>query len=556
MRNLATFHAALLAILFNPTSYVYAIDIAALAEQWSGSVMLVTNTTTNSEKHLGTAFVVESSGLLVTNFHVIENAENITIKSANGSEFRDAKVLAIDKIHDLAVLSVEANGLRAVKLAGGDKVKIGSDVVVIGNPRGLEQTVTEGIVSATRKVDERDVIQISAPISPGSSGSPVFGETGEVIGVATFKRVDGEALNFAIPIRHVAALIESANRNPDARPNITSEESIFAESGTNPESTKQDAELSASQLFKEIKSHESKRDYFPMLSEAKKAVDQFPESALAHRMLSDAFFYTKLNNEAVDHAIEAIKLNSDSPRGWNNLAILYNRIGDEAMVRKVYGHALKIAPSDAKLLIEYSDLIREESPELAYSGILQAKRVIEDGSGVDLETVVYNLERQTVEVLNRMGKKDDAFAAAKTFKEKAPNNAENWLTYAYAAAAVGRTAEVQPSIVEASRLDETLKYDPGPYAFLGEIKVLEKDFHSAISFFYKALAIDPNHLGALEGAVYARLDEAYEIDRLEDNVKTEMLTNIRKINSVDPELAEEILEDVSEELAESGIQFP
>lgn len=518
--------------------------------------MLVKNTTTSGENHLGTAFVVDPKGLLVTNFHVIENAGDISIKSANGGEFRDAKVLAIDKVHDLAVLSIEARELPAVSRTEDEKVKIGSAVVVIGNPKGLEQTVTEGIVSAARVVDGRDVIQISAPISSGSSGSPVFSGTGEVVGVATFKIVDGEALNFAIPIRHVNPLIESAKNNPEARPSLSSDESIFTESGSDPESKKQDAALSGSQLFKDIKTNESKGGYFPMLSLAKEAVEKHPKSALAHRLLSDALFYTELNNEAVDHAITAIRLDSENPRGWNNLAILSNRAGDAEMVRKIYGHALKISPNDAKLLIEYSALISEDSPELAYSGLLHATKVILDGSGVDLETRTYNLERQTVETLNRMGRKEDAYAAAKAFKESAPNNANSWLTYAFAAAAVGQTSEVQPSLVEANRLDNTLQHRPELFAFLGEIKVLEEDFNSAITFFHKALSIDPNHLDALEGVIYARIDEAYKIGRLEDHIRTEMLTNIQKINSGDSKLAKEILDDVSDELAESGIQFP
>ena len=145
--------SAFFILIGNATTSTHAIDIAALVEQWSGSVMLVKNSATNGEKRLGTAFVVQADGLLVTNFHVIENAEDITIKSAKGGEYRNAKVVAIDKIHDLAVLSVEANGLHPVKFGDAAKMKIGSDVIVIGNPAGLEQTVTEGIVSATRKVD-------------------------------------------------------------------------------------------------------------------------------------------------------------------------------------------------------------------------------------------------------------------------------------------------------------------------------------------------------------------------------------------------------------------
>ena len=226
------------------------------------------------------------------------------------------------------------------------------------------------------------------------------------------------------------------------------------------------------------------------------------------------------------------------------------------MERKVYAHAVKIAPNDAKILLEYSELISEESPGLAYSAILQAKRVILDESGVDLETATYCLEWQTIDALLRLGEKEAAFEAAKAFREKSPKNPVSWINYAYTAYYADHVSEVQPSIVEASKLDKSLERDPDLHALLGDVKVEDGDFHSAVSFFYKALAIDPNHLDALEGLIYARIDEAYSINRLEDKIKAEMLENLRKIGAADPKLAKEILNDVSDELAEFGIRFP
>src|SRR6185437_8272857 len=142
---------------------------------------------------------------------VIDNAFRAEVHSYNGSVYPVRGVIAVDAEGDLALLRVEAppNQVRPLLL---DKTspQEGESVVVIGNPFGLEGSVTNGIVSAVRDIPTFGrIIQITAPISPGSSGSPVVNMRGEVIGVATLQITGGQSVNFAIPSERIAQLDRS-----------------------------------------------------------------------------------------------------------------------------------------------------------------------------------------------------------------------------------------------------------------------------------------------------------------------------------------------------------
>jgi S1-C subfamily serine protease len=145
----------------------------------------------------GTGFFISADGDLVTNRHVIEEAATVTAETASGASYQCEGVLAQPKDLDLVVLKFKAKGVEKLVFGDASKISEGQKVVVIGNPEGLEGTISEGIIAAVR--DNPRLIQITAPISPGSSGSPVLNEIGEVIGIATLAFKEGQNLNFAIP---------------------------------------------------------------------------------------------------------------------------------------------------------------------------------------------------------------------------------------------------------------------------------------------------------------------------------------------------------------------
>jgi hypothetical protein len=156
----------------------------------------------------GTGFFITADGVAVTNYHVIRGASSLTAMTNDGAFFAFESVLYAPPGVDLAILKFAAHDAHWLKLGRSDTAAEGQRVLVIGNPNGLQGTVSDGLIAAFR--EDRSLIQITAPISPGSSGSPVLDETRQVIGVATLMEVDGQNLNFAIPLETVKDAIASA----------------------------------------------------------------------------------------------------------------------------------------------------------------------------------------------------------------------------------------------------------------------------------------------------------------------------------------------------------
>jgi len=155
---------------------------------------------------LGSGFIISADGYVMTNAHVVEAADEITVKLSDKREYK-AKVIGADRRTDIALLKIEASGLPAVKFGDPNKLKVGEWVVAIGSPFGFENTVTAGIVSAKgRSLPQENFvpfIQTDAAVNPGNSGGPLFNLRGEVVGINSqiYSRTGGfMGLSFAIPI--------------------------------------------------------------------------------------------------------------------------------------------------------------------------------------------------------------------------------------------------------------------------------------------------------------------------------------------------------------------
>ncbi len=161
---------------------------------------------------VGTGFIVSSDGHIATNLHVIAGSSSVKVKLLDGSEHQVTRVIAADYKRDLAIIAIEATGLPTLRIGNSDEVNAGDRVIAIGNPLGfLDYTVSDGLISSIRPLDENvTLLQISAPISQGSSGGPLFNPYGEVIGVAvgiTDPKTGGQNLNFGIPSNYLKPLL-------------------------------------------------------------------------------------------------------------------------------------------------------------------------------------------------------------------------------------------------------------------------------------------------------------------------------------------------------------
>jgi S1-C subfamily serine protease len=187
-------------------------DIPAISKAANGAIVsIVMSDKDHKPLAQGSGFVVSQDGIIVTNYHVIAQGTSAVIKLPDGAFYAVDGVLASDKARDIAVIKAHGQNFRTLTLGNSDRVQVGEEVVAIGNPLSLESTVSNGIVSGIRAVEEdgSNYLQITAPISPGSSGGPLFNMAGEVVGITTMYLKGGENLNFAVPINQAKPLLHN-----------------------------------------------------------------------------------------------------------------------------------------------------------------------------------------------------------------------------------------------------------------------------------------------------------------------------------------------------------
>jgi S1-C subfamily serine protease len=164
-----------------------------------------------TEQSLGTGFVVSPDGLIATNLHVVAGNAAITVTLSDHREFQVVEIWNGDRQRDLVVMRIQAKKLPVIPLGDSNEIRAGDKVVAIGHPLGLEDTVSDGLVSAIRKLDKSlTVLQITAPIAPGSSGGPIFNDHGEVIGMATAIMLGGQNINFGVPVSYLKDLLKKS----------------------------------------------------------------------------------------------------------------------------------------------------------------------------------------------------------------------------------------------------------------------------------------------------------------------------------------------------------
>lgn len=197
----------------------YYCNPKKLYKRLKKNVVVIYSVINNDIKSLGTGFFLKGSKLILTNLHVISKATDINIKAGDGKTYTPESVNFVDPVNDLALIQVSENYTPdGLSLGSSDDIEEGDKIFVIGNPAGFELTLSEGIVSGKRNVDpitnaNRETVQITAPISPGSSGSPVFNKRGKVIGVASIgSRGELQNLNFAASIKPVANYLDYVNK--------------------------------------------------------------------------------------------------------------------------------------------------------------------------------------------------------------------------------------------------------------------------------------------------------------------------------------------------------
>jgi tetratricopeptide (TPR) repeat protein len=310
----------------------------------------------------GSGFFIDTDRV-VTNRHVIESAYRAEIHSSTGTVYPVKGVLAVDAEGDLALLKVDApaSAIRPLSLDRTSPQE-GESVVVIGNPFGLEGSVTNGIVSAVRDIPTFGrIIQITAPISPGSSGSPVVNMQGQVIGVATLQITGGQSINFAIPSERIFQLQTGT---------LTSLGELVAASGRNKRAR-------AVQFFRDGLSFLSKDDCEKALPYFEKAVES--DSNYAEAWAQAGFCNEKLGRhpEAIEASKKAVALRPSAESFFNiGLASFYLKQYKESA--DAYRQAIKLDPYNAAdayyaLGLTYRDWAKPDEEIQAYKQAIKLK---------------------------------------------------------------------------------------------------------------------------------------------------------------------------------------
>lgn len=311
-------------------------------------VAIVTYDASGAPLMTGSGFFLRP-GQVVTNLHVIRGARRCEVKTLDGKGriYPVAGVLDVDEEGDLAMLSVELPPSRVRSSALANQLpEEGEKIFVIGNPLKLEGSVSDGIVSAVRELPNiGKIIQITAPISHGNSGSPVFNLKGEVVGVVTIKVTNGQNINLAIGAARVRQLhagkrrlladliMRDKNGDPSETLYKTGLDSLwlgnfdnalaYFENAVNKNPARADAWVQVGYCkVKQGKNDEAIKAY-------QQAVQLMPESDEVRNKLGDAYYYSGRLMEAIAAYKEAVRLRPQSPEGYYNLALAYFENGNQ-----------------------------------------------------------------------------------------------------------------------------------------------------------------------------------------------------------------------------------
>lgn len=286
----------------------------------------------------GTGFAVSADGLVTTNFHVVEHGVTFALVTQQGARFDNARVVAEDPSSDLAILKIEAKDLPYLKLAATSELPVGKRVAVFGSPKGLGGTLSEGIISATpRDLKERladellpnggVLLQTTAPVSSGSSGSPLFDSTGEVIGVISngLRGADQpQNLNFAVPVEALKPLIpksgfqwpffrrhrpETGTSGPTLKPPQANDSGGAAEAPL------------ADPAYLELRAKIEKKEWVDAMKLAGVLVEKYPKSA--HVLFDHAYCASalRLDRQAEQSYLKVLEIIPNDSAVWHNLGI-------------------------------------------------------------------------------------------------------------------------------------------------------------------------------------------------------------------------------------------
>ncbi len=324
-----------------------------IVTQYGNAIVLIKAYDQENESiKYGSGFFVNQNGLIATNFHIIEGAYKVSIHIADGTSVEASKIVGLNKDKDIVLIETDWRNQSFVKIGDSDLVDQGDNVIAIGNPQGLQNTISEGLISAIRSDEEFKIFQITCPISSGSSGGALFNTKSEVIGITSLILNSGQNINFAIPINELGLLQNNF-------PPMTFQEATKKERKEKLQQYKQN-QLTSNQLetndtlFDEVLELFNKAQklsgtsYFELFGSKniesikllEKAIEINPYYHAGQYLLGKSYFQLQKNEFAIKNFLTCIELKPKYSSQYNSIADVYKKIGEYAEALKYYDLAL------------------------------------------------------------------------------------------------------------------------------------------------------------------------------------------------------------------------
>jgi tetratricopeptide (TPR) repeat protein len=470
-------------------------DIVAKAKP--AVVQVIASDANWSPIRTGTGFFVSADGDLLTNFHVIQGAAHISARTNKGAIFVFEKLISGSADSDVALLKFQATDVEYLRIGSSTEAVEGETVLVIGNPEGLQGTVSNGIISAFR--DNRSYIQITAPISPGSSGSPVLDETGQVIGMATLVYKEGQNLNFAISAEVINVVVRSGLVQVAPASSLTR--------GPTPSATQEvpltDADIKAIEYFASDYCSKGEdmylnHNYEAAVKDYTEAIRLKPDFVKAYFGRGKAYRDLAKNPEAIADYTETIRLQPDDAEAFNKRAEAYFSEGQYDKAIADCSEVIRLKPDSADAYVErgcvYDNVFPLHQLPDAIADFSQAIRL----KPRDAHT---NLQAHSFRAFDydRLGNYSEAIADYTEILRLNPDNDLFYFDRGQDYYRLGQYSRAIADFSEAIRLDPDLQvhlFNGGSYRYRGLAYTALREYEKAIADFDKVIQDEPGDASA------------------------------------------------------------
>lgn len=419
-------------------------------------VTILTFDANNNPLSQGSGVVLNDKGWIVTNYHVYAGSEKIVVKHKN-KIVEYTSIIGLDVEKDILILKIANNTFPHIVIGNSTLLKIGQKIYAIGSPMGLENTITEGIISGLRSGTEmsKDFIQISAAISHGSSGGAVLDTKGKLIGISTSTVTDGQNLNFAIPINEVLRIYKQSDINPKA--------------------------LAAANFFYKGLAADNEKNFDAAINNYKRAIELYPEYGMPYANLGNVYKNRGDFETALAYYKTALKLNPKFTDLYVNIGNVYYGMRDFETAFSYYRKASILNPNSSTIYTSLGNVYNERKDY--DSAISYFKKAI----------ALYPGSSETYYNLGNAYYNKDEFESAINYYQKAINiNPKNFTVYMNIGNAYSRKQEFDLAI---TYYKQAIKIDPNfarayynlglTYGFKGESEMKQY-------YLQKAYEIDPS----------------------------------------------------------------